>query len=164
MFFCSVVDADGFLKLSKNLLTLILSYRPRIAKVQHPRLSTTAGTVCTNLGCPSSSYLINVPGSRKPSRKFGQHNACAAIVVSLSVRQKTRASKIKPSSSEHTIHQRPVQDPLDIRIWDLNGEDNVLLLHTNYFIFIMICNAPVNLSLPLSPADHGYEFGGQALP
>jgi hypothetical protein len=46
-----------------------------------------------------------------------------------------------------------VQDPLVIRIRDLTGEDNVFILH-NYLIFIMICNAPVNLSLIyLLPTD-----------
>lgn len=105
------------------------------------------------VACHPCSCFTNVPGSRKPSRKFGQRNACAAIVVSLSVRPRTRASRIKPSLSEHTIHQKPVQDPLVIRIRDLTGEDNVFILH-NYLIFIMICNAPVNLSLIyLLPTD-----------
>lgn len=102
--------------------------------------------VLAYIACHPCSCLTNVLGSRKPSRKFGQRNACAAIVVLLSVRQRMRASRIKPSLSEHTIHQKPVQDPLAIRIRDLTGEDNVFILH-DYIIFIMICNASVNLPL-----------------
>lgn len=106
--------------------------------------------VLAYVACYPFSCLMNSSGSKKPSRKSGQRNACAAIVVSLSVRQRTRASRIRPSLSEHTIHQKPVRDPLVIRVWDLTGEDNVFILH-DILISIMICNALVNFS-HLSPA------------
>src|SRR6266446_6780752 len=72
---------------------------------------------------PFFSSLLYIPGSRKPSKKFGPRSACVAIAVLLSVRPRMRASRIKPSLSEHTIRQWPAQDPLVIRFRNLTGED-----------------------------------------
>lgn len=130
-------------------------------------LPTTLSRSCRNITSPitgrgkNSPYLfiiclcigmLNMAvflGSRRRSRKFVPLSACEGIAVSHSARPRTQGNRIKPSSSERTIHQKLALVRPDIRCI-ATMQDIVFILHADYLIFVVICKPPDN-----SPTTHG---------